>query len=108
VIAATVGLPILAIASKALDRADARTAISGYVVVVNSAMSAPAANTFSPPQTTTARISGSPAAACAAARSSSWTWVFSGFIGGRSSRIVPMPSAAVRFTNSPTCVPPRH
>ena len=62
--------------------------MSRYVVLVNSVMSAPAANTFAPPQTTTARISGSSAAAVAAARNSSWTWVFSAFIGGRSSRIV--------------------
>jgi hypothetical protein len=69
-----------------------------------SLMSAPAANTFSPPYTMIARTSESAAAAPAAARNSSWTCVFSAFIGGRSSRMVPMPSLTSSRTNSPTWV----
>src|SRR3954469_7126891 len=49
---------------------------------------------------TTARTSGRDVAACAAARISSCTATFSAFIGGRSSRIVPMPPSTSRVTNS--------
>jgi hypothetical protein len=64
-------------------------------------MSAPAAKTFSPPYTITARTSSSAVAWAAAARSSSWICALSAFMGGRSSRIVPMPSAVSNRTNSP-------
>src|SRR3954452_17520425 len=50
---------------------------------------------------TTARTSSFADASRAAARISSWTWTFSAFIFGRSSRIVPTPSRTVRLTNSP-------
>src|SRR4051794_21189905 len=69
-------------------------------------MSAPAAKTFSPPYTTTARIASSAVTSRATARSSSWSWMFSAFIGGRLSRIVPMPSALSSCTSSPTVVSP--
>src|SRR4051794_26191418 len=49
---------------------------------------------------TTARTSGRDVASCAAARISSCTATFSAFIGGRSSRIVPMPPSTSRVTNS--------
>src|SRR5215831_4893595 len=67
-----------------------------------SLMSAPAANTFSPPYTTTARTSSSADAAPAAARNSSWMVLLSAFIGGRDNRMVPIPSATSSWTNSPT------
>src|SRR3954452_23885787 len=50
---------------------------------------------------TTARTSSFADASRAAARISSWTWTFSAFIFGRSSRIVPTPSRTVSLTNSP-------
>src|SRR5438067_12953209 len=65
-------------------------------------MSAPAANTFSPPYTTTARTSWSADTEAAAARSSSWICAFSALIGGRSSRLVAIPSSTATLTNSPT------
>src|SRR5437763_8221447 len=49
---------------------------------------------------TTARTSGRDVASCAAARICSCTATFSAFIGGRSSRIVPMPPSTSRVTNS--------
>src|SRR3954467_2069065 len=49
---------------------------------------------------TTARTSGRDVASCAAARISSCTATLSAFIGGRSSRIVPMPPSTSRVTNS--------
>src|SRR4051812_24946019 len=64
-------------------------------------MSAPAAKTRSPPYTTTALTSSRAVASVAAARISSCTWTFSAFILGRSSRIVPTPSATSSRTNSP-------
>src|SRR5262245_56437604 len=64
-------------------------------------MSAPAAKTFSPPYTMTARTSSSAVAAVAAARSSSCTCALSAFIGGRSKRMVPIPSCVSKRTNSP-------
>src|SRR5437764_10063364 len=65
-------------------------------------MSAPAAKTFSPPYTTTARTASSADTEAAAARSSSWIRAFNAFIGGRSSRIVAIPSSTATVTNSPT------
>jgi hypothetical protein len=53
-------------------------------------MSAPAAKTFGPPYSTTARTLLSADTSAAAAAISSWTWAFSAFMGGRSSRIVAM------------------
>src|SRR6266700_3966120 len=68
-------------------------------------MSAPAAKTFGPPYTTTARTSSSADTAVAAARSSSWICAFSAFIGGRSSRIVAIPSSTDTVTTSPiSCI----
>ena len=69
-----------------------------------SLMSAPAAKTFSPPYTTTALTSSRSVASAAAARISSWTWTLSAFIFGRSSRIVPTPSATSSRTNSPMSI----
>ena len=66
-----------------------RSTISVYVSSAISLMSAPAANTFSPPYTTTARIS----ALNRLVRCSlqlGLTCAFRAFIGGRSSRIVPI------------------
>ena len=72
-------------------------------------MSAPAANTFSPPYRITARMPAELPASAAAAASSAVTWSFSALTGGRSSRIVPMPSAVSSRTNSamPVPFPPR-
>src|ERR1041384_3511655 len=50
----------------------------------------------------TALTCSSSAAEWAAVRSSSCNWVFRAFIGGRSNRIVPMPSVVSSVTNSPT------
>ena len=66
-----------------------------------SLMSAPAAKTRSPPYTTTALTSSRSVASVAAARISSCTCTFNAFIFGRSSRIVPTPSATSSRTNSP-------
>src|SRR5690606_25094360 len=81
---------------------DARGAMSAYDMAAISLMSAPAANTFSPPYTTTALISGEAAASAATARSASWTSTLRAFIGGRFSRIVPIPSAISSRTSSLT------
>src|SRR5579862_857326 len=65
-------------------------------------MSAPAAKARSPPYRITARIASEPAAAARAADASSLvSWSFIALTGGRSSRIVPMPSATSSRTNSP-------
>src|SRR5215207_7888409 len=69
-------------------------------------MSAPAAKTFSPPYRITARTDRFSAASVAAACRPSWTSLFSAFMGGRSSRMVPMPSSTSRRTNFPTINPP--
>src|SRR6478752_9716299 len=66
-----------------------------------SLMSAPAAKTRSPPYTTTALTSSRSVASTAAARISSCTCTLRAFIFGRSSRIVPTPSATSSRTNSP-------
>src|SRR5580693_6556684 len=71
-----------------------------------SLISAPAANTFSPPYRITARTSSEPSADTAAAASSAVSWSFSALTGGRSSRIVPMPSATSSRTNSAISMPP--
>src|SRR6478672_4964501 len=63
--------------------------------------SLPAAKTRSPPYSTTALTSSRAVASAAAARISSWTWTLIAFIFGRSSRIVPTPSATSSRTNSP-------
>ena len=70
-----------------------------------SLMSAPAANTFSPPYITTARTSARRAASSAHALSSSCTCRLNAFIGGRSSRIVPTPPSTSSLTNSVTAAP---
>src|ERR1700722_16234305 len=64
-------------------------------------MSAPAAKTFSPPYTITARTSSSLAAWEATSKSEAVRTSFSALTGGRSRRIVPMPSATSSRTNSP-------
>ncbi len=74
--------------------------MSVYDISAISLMSAPAANTFSPPYTMTARTSSRSDASVAAARISSWTVTLSAFIGGRSRRMVATPSATSRCTNS--------
>src|ERR1700728_4247671 len=63
-------------------------------------MSAPAAKTLGPPYRTTARIPSSAATCSAVWASSSLSWAFSAFIGGRSSRIVATASSVSTRTNS--------
>src|SRR5215207_3819121 len=96
-------------AVKAAWRSAARAEISAKLRPFISLMSAPAANTFSPPQRTTAPTRSSRPASAAAARSSSWTWALRAFTGGRSSRMVPtrLASSTSRRTNSPTSGPSR-
>ena len=77
--------------------------MSVYDRVAISLMSAPAANTFSPPWTTTARTSARPRISPHSANSSSCTWAFSAFIGGRSRRIVPIPPSTSSVRKSATC-----
>ena len=75
--------------------------MSAYDRSAISLTSLPAAKTFSPPYRTTARTSSRSVASAAASRSSVWTWKLIAFIFGRSSRMVPTPSATSRLTNSP-------
>src|SRR3954453_2790771 len=75
--------------------------MSAYDRSAISLTSLPAAKTFSPPYTTTARTSSRSVASAAASRSSAWTWKLIAFIFGRSRRMVPTPSATSRLTNSP-------
>lgn len=72
--------------------------MSSYDMARISLMSAPAANTFSPPHTTTARTSRRPVASSATALSRSCVALSRAFIGGRSSRIVPTPLSTSRVT----------
>src|SRR5712691_9126066 len=69
-------------------------------------MSAPAANTFWPPERTTALTSSSSPTCWAACAISDWTWAFSAFIGGRSRRIVAIACSISTRTNSPIAEPP--
>ena len=80
--------------------------MSVYDIASISLMSAPAAKTFSPPQTMTAATSRRCAASRHAAIRPCWISPLSAFIGGRSRRIVPMPSSTSRRTRSVTTVPP--
>src|SRR5215467_11879866 len=65
-------------------------------------MSAPAANSFSPPYRTTARTVGSAAISAAACVKPSCTLALSAFIGGLSSLIVATDCCASTCTSSPT------
>src|SRR6266700_2060956 len=67
-----------------------------------SLMSAPAAKTFSPPYTMTARTLSSAESAAAADRNPSWISMLSAFIGGRFSRMVPILSATEVCTSIPS------
>ena len=97
--AATVGLGIDAIAVNDDCSARPRSTMSVYARACISLMSAPAANTFSPPYTTTAETSRRSVASAAAAASPAWMVESSAFIGGRSILIVPIPPS----TSSRTC-----
>src|SRR6266536_3072293 len=100
---------IRASAVKAACRSPAREEISAKVLSCISLMSAPAAKTLGPPQSTTAPTRWSSPNTLAASRSSSWTCSLRAFTGGRSSRMVPtlVASSTSTRTNSPTILPPR-
>ena len=89
--AAATGLPILATAANAAWSRRLSTATWAKLASAISSMSAPAAKTFSPPNSTTARISGSASTSRAAAAISSWTCALSAFILARPRRMVAMP-----------------
>ncbi len=104
VTAATVGLGMAATASSAAARFRCPANASAYPESIISLMSAPAAKTFSPPYTTTARTSERSEASSAAVRNSRWSTLFRALSGGRCSRMVPTPAVASSVTNSPTPV----
>src|SRR6266487_4652211 len=91
---------IRASAVKAACRSPAREEISAKVLPCISLMSAPAAKTFGPPQSTTAPTRSSPLTIPAASRSSSWTCSLRAFTGGRSSFMVATRSSTSTDTNS--------
>ncbi len=94
-------------ATRSSDRCRAgptRLTTSWWVRSGNSFMSAPAANTFGPPYTTTAPMSSRAVTSAAHSSISAHTWVDSAFMGGRSIRMVPtrVSLSTSRRTSSPT------
>src|SRR6266511_1244977 len=81
-------------------RSPVREEISAKVLPCISLMSAPAAKTFGPPQSTTAPTRSSPLTTPAASCSSSWTCALRAFTGGRSSFMVATRSSTSTDTNS--------
>jgi len=100
VTAAIVGWGMRSIAVKQSCSPRVRSSASASDQSTISLTSAPAAKTFGPPYTITASTSRRAETSRAASRRPCWMWMDRAFIGGRSKRIVAMPSATSTQTSS--------